>query len=667
MESRTNKGWLRYKVSQLFWLSVFAVICLFGATKAVSASPVSVPNAIQFTDTDHNIVQAHAGSVMKEGGYYYWFGESRINNGGLFYAVAVYRSTDLKNWEFRNNVLTQNSDPELAQAYIERPKVIYNSTTDKYVMWMHKENGINYSEGRVAVAYSDTIDGNYTYTGSFQPTVGGISYDSRDMTVFQDDNGDAYLFSSASNPDRVNSWNSTMNIFKLTADYMNVASKVSTIFKEQYREAPAVFKRNGVYFLLTSTTDGWNPTQQKYATTTNIAGTWSSLKNVGDATCFDSQTGFVMPIQDSSNNVVSYMYMGDRWGASWGGKTYQSQYVWAPIVFTSNTDFTFQYYDNLVIDTEAGTITGNNNVFDANAVYTFTNNNSGLAMSVQGTSNNVKQDALGTGSQLWKIVPLTDKGITYHYIVNQANGKYLTMSLMLKPDGSYDAAATLANDRPYTMAAKGTDSTSQQWQINKHGNGTYTLINRKTKSYLDVQGQSLTAGAQLVQNVQTASVSQKWTIQLSILPPAAVDTTKTYALTNRNSGKSLGTVGNSTASGINIEQQSYTGAVSQSWKFVRDLSTGYYKIKNVNSGLFMEVKNASAADGAQIIQAAESTSTSQQWELSDAGGGYFVVKNRNSGKVLCMNNGTTADGGYSIQWSVTGSVNQNWSFAEITS
>ncbi|MCM3750280.1 RICIN domain-containing protein [Paenibacillus pasadenensis] len=472
--------------------------------RILSAAPVSVSNGVQFTDLDNNLVQAHAGAVLKEGNYYYWFGENRTETSDNQYYVSVYRSTDLKNWEFRNHVLTRNSAPELALAYIERPKVIYNSTTNKYVMWMHKENGINYSEGRVAVAYSDTIDGDYTYTGSFQPTVNGVAYDSRDMTLFQDDNGDAYLFSSSSSPTKPDSWNSTMNIFKLTDDYMNVDSKVNTIFEGLYREAPAIFKRNGVYFMLSSTTSGWNANQQRYATTTDFAGEWSTNTDVGNSNNYDSQTGFVLPVRDSSNNVVSYLYMGDRWGPSWGGGVPQSKYVWAPIVFTSNTSFTYSYYDNLTIDTAAGTVTGSDNAWDFNGYYTMTNLNSGLALSIQGTAEgaNAEQAApKNDGSQLWKLVS-AESSNDYFYIVNQASNKYLSLN-----------GDSLDNGVQVILAAPDNQE-NQQWQINKSDNGTYTLINRKTKSYLDVQNQSQLAGTPLVQWLQTAGASQEWSIAL---------------------------------------------------------------------------------------------------------------------------------------------------------
>ncbi len=126
------------------------------------AATVVVTNATQFVDTTGAVVHAHGGGVLKVGAYYYWFGENR-NADNTFRYVSAYRSSDLKTWEFRRHVLTQATAGELATAYIERPKVIYNAATGLFVMWMHKENGVNYNEARAAVAVSSTVDGAYTY------------------------------------------------------------------------------------------------------------------------------------------------------------------------------------------------------------------------------------------------------------------------------------------------------------------------------------------------------------------------------------------------------------------------------------------------------------------------------------------------------------------------
>jgi hypothetical protein len=131
--------------------SVLPALGVVAVAEPARAVPVTITNGTPFTATNGSIVHAHGGGILKDGNYYYWFGENRTAD-NRFFAVSVYRSTDLKNWEFRNNVLTQSSASELASANIERPKVMYNAGTGRYVMWMHKENGTNYSEARAAEA-----------------------------------------------------------------------------------------------------------------------------------------------------------------------------------------------------------------------------------------------------------------------------------------------------------------------------------------------------------------------------------------------------------------------------------------------------------------------------------------------------------------------------------
>ncbi|RZL52574.1 MAG: beta-xylosidase, partial [Sphingomonas sp.] len=173
-------------------LALGAAMAALALPATAWASAQTVNNGSQFVTTTGGQIDAHGGGVIKVGGYYYFLGENR-NPDYSFRAVSMYRSTDLKTWEFRNDVLKSSSATELNGANIERPKILYNAATRKYVLWAHWENGKDYGEARVAVATSDTVDGNYTYLGSFRP----LDYDSRDMTVYQDSDGTGYLISSS--------------------------------------------------------------------------------------------------------------------------------------------------------------------------------------------------------------------------------------------------------------------------------------------------------------------------------------------------------------------------------------------------------------------------------------------------------------------------------------
>jgi beta-xylosidase len=328
-----------------------ATLLLFAAR--TQAASVTITNGTQFLDTSGNVIHAHGGGILKVGSYYYWFGENRTTD-GKFYAVSCYRSADLKNWEFRNNVLTQRSHRELAVANIERPKVIHNTSTGKYAMWMHKENGMDYSEARAAVAVGDTVDGNYTYVGSFRPYQdqdvidhGKPGYMSRDCTLFADTDGNAYFISAANE-------NQDLHVYQLRADYLRVASLVTKLWVGQSREAPGMFKRNGYYFLITSGCTGWTPNQQKYAYSTSIASGWSNLIDLGDGTTYDSQNAYDLVIQGSS--TTSYLYMGDRWAGAWGGKVNESEYVWLPLTFSSDISMTMSWTPQVSIDTATGQV-----------------------------------------------------------------------------------------------------------------------------------------------------------------------------------------------------------------------------------------------------------------------------------------------------------------------
>src|SRR5262245_66501131 len=112
MFSKTSATIQRARISGLL---LIVLVALFAG--AASAAPINVLNGTQFTTTTGTPIQAHGGGVIKVGPYYYWFGENR-NPNSTFLAVSCYRSTDLKNWEFRNNVLTANTAAEQNTANI---------------------------------------------------------------------------------------------------------------------------------------------------------------------------------------------------------------------------------------------------------------------------------------------------------------------------------------------------------------------------------------------------------------------------------------------------------------------------------------------------------------------------------------------------------------------
>ncbi|KAF9772895.1 hypothetical protein IL306_009369 [Fusarium sp. DS 682] len=117
-------------------------------------------------------------------------GENKTT-GTQFQSVSCYKSKDLVHWDWVNDLLKSNASiPDLApNRIIERPKVIYNKSTKKYVLWMHVDS-TDYSYARAGVAWSNSVCGDYTYVGSYRPLG---KYTSRDMTAWVDDDGTGYL------------------------------------------------------------------------------------------------------------------------------------------------------------------------------------------------------------------------------------------------------------------------------------------------------------------------------------------------------------------------------------------------------------------------------------------------------------------------------------------
>ncbi len=453
---------------------------LFGALATASpaqAAPQTVTNGTQFTDTSGNPVHAHGGGVIKVGAYYYWFGEHR-NADNTFRYVDAYRSTDLKNWEFRNHVLTQSSAAELATANIERPKVMYNAATGKFVMWMHKENGVDYSEARAAVAVSDTVDGDYTWQGSFRPLGQHMS---RDITVFVDTDGTGYMASAARE-------NYDLQIYRLTSDYTGIAALVADPWHGGHREAPALFKRNGVYFMLTSGATGWNPNQQQYATATSIAGPWTAMKNIGDSTTYGSQTAYVLPVQGSS--TTSYLYLGDRWGNSFGGTVNDSRYVWLPLTFPSSTSMSMSWSPEVTIDTATGSISGTSATYNT------------LIARHSGRCADVTSQSLWAGAQI-KQYDCNGGNNQKYWFKSVGSGYY---QLMVRNS----SLCVQENASTVTQENCNASSTGQQWSLTT--TGSYVNVkSRASGECLDVNGASTANSAAIITYTCNGGTNQQWT------------------------------------------------------------------------------------------------------------------------------------------------------------
>ncbi|MBF0648209.1 family 43 glycosylhydrolase [Dysgonomonas sp. GY75] len=424
----------------------------------VHAQNKSFKPGVVWNDTSGSQINAHGGCVVYSNNAYYWFGEDRtgmVSNG-----VSCYKSTDLYNWKrVRLAMATTGERKEdmndISQGRLfERPKVVYNKTTNKWVMWSHWETGEGYGAARVCVAVSDNVEGPYNLYKTSRPN----GQESRDQTLFLDTDGKAYHFCSTD-------MNTNTYISLLRDDYLEPAKEDNMILKGMKYEAASIFKFKDIYFGLFSGCTGWNPNPGHSAYTTDILSKWHTGFNFAvdpqKHVTYRSQSCYVLKVEGKEN---AYIYMGDRWNSKDVGK---SDYVWLPINMRSGYP-TIRWYDewNLSVfddmyrykrakeikkgnvyallekqsnrlvskpENKGFTIEDDNDDLNLSlefipsstpTIYQIKDTKSGkLLSSVFGTLR--LNTITGDDSQLWLFESVTDG---YYNIKNVRDGKYLTVS-----------------------------------------------------------------------------------------------------------------------------------------------------------------------------------------------------------------------------------------------
>ncbi|MCM1188938.1 MAG: glycoside hydrolase family 43 protein [bacterium] len=347
----------------------------------------------QWRDTENNLIQAHGGQVQRltyreeDTGEpvtkWVWVGEDKTagNKGG----IRAYSSEDLYNWQFEGIILRNVPSREALEteeyfkevygdytaeqldnvfrsldansAIIERPKLIYNEKTETYVLWFHADGPTETSDSSYAaacagVAVSDSPFGPYRFIDRYRlnvcpedqedmyPSSKGMA---RDMNLFVDEDKTAYIIYSSEE-------NLTLYISKLNEEYTYLAvppeeavygKDFIRLYPGAQREAPAVFRRDGKYYLLSSGCTGWAPNQARYYVSDSILGEWENMGDpcIGDTerTTFQSQSTCVF--EGPSGELI---YMGDRWNSE---KLSDSRYVWLPVEFSEDGSMELRWQD----------------------------------------------------------------------------------------------------------------------------------------------------------------------------------------------------------------------------------------------------------------------------------------------------------------------------------
>jgi len=374
----------------------FLTLTLLGAALVASAQR----NGETWPDTNGKHINAHGGNIIQYDGKYYWYGENRPDRGYTTeVGVEVYSSTDLLHWTDEGVALavseTPGSDIERG-CIMERPKVVYNPKTQRFVMLFHLElKGRGYEAARVAFAESETPTGPFRFIRSTRIHAGtwptGFTKKqikaaqktdaslwkewwtpewraetekgmylwrdfkggqmSRDMTVFIDTDGKAYHITSSQE-------NLTLLVSELTDDFLDFTGKYKMIAPGGQNEAPCIFKHDGRYWLICSGCTGWEPNEARMFTSPSIWGPWtqqpspfegtSTYRNFTAKKTFGAQGTYILCTTSPASstpppgniaapadraNMPQYIFMADIWNPR---HLSQSLHLWLPIDFKAD-------------------------------------------------------------------------------------------------------------------------------------------------------------------------------------------------------------------------------------------------------------------------------------------------------------------------------------------
>lgn len=291
-------------MKRLFLIYLYSLIACW--TYALQA----VNNGIPWYDQNQNPVNAHGAGIIRDGGKYWLFGEYKSDTSNAFPGFGCYSSDDLVNWKFERVVLPVQKDGILGPNRVgERVKVMKCPKTGEYVMLMHADD-LKYNDPHIGIATCKTINGDYQLRGTLQYK--GQPIKRWDMGVFQDEDGKGYLLIHHG------------PIYRLSDDYLSVDTMIAYV--GGMGESPAMFRKNGMYYLLTSNLTSWERNDNYYFTATNIAGPWKKqdLFCPEGSLTWNSQSTFVLMLPDGTP-----MYMGDRW--SYPHQASCATYVWMPM------------------------------------------------------------------------------------------------------------------------------------------------------------------------------------------------------------------------------------------------------------------------------------------------------------------------------------------------
>jgi hypothetical protein len=265
---------------------------LSAVSQPVSATPFIPTGSLQGTkdnsDPASNLGSSGAPSGFHIGSTYYSY---RTDGTGTINIQERSSSDGLTNWSAWNTLLP------LADSKLEG--VGFYQVGNKVALVAHHEDAATYNLGNLYLA-SIVPGASCTETFRGHP----FNNESRDLSVFIDDDGKAYVISAGLQD---------LGIYQLTEDWTGLAGSapVNIVLKGERRETPYIVRQGASYFLFSSEQSGWYPSQAKYSTSTSLSGAWSDLRELGNRAFSGSQFNYVAQYGTDRKTYGAYGY---HWG-----------------------------------------------------------------------------------------------------------------------------------------------------------------------------------------------------------------------------------------------------------------------------------------------------------------------------------------------------------------
>lgn len=372
-------------------ISLLGVFCFLLLAACTAEPPKEIRSGEIWPDNQGVHVNAHGGGILYHDGTYYWYGENKSDStSSAMVGIMCYSSTNLTDWNNEGAVLPvvmNDSTSDIVQGCVmERPKVIYNEKTKKFVMWFHLElKGKGYAAARSAVAVSDFPTGPFKYIRSERINPGVLPFDmnetqramldtldaekykewwtpmwyeaihkglfvkhdlqggqmARDMQLFVDEDGKAYHIYSSED-------NLTLQIAELSDDYLTHTGKYVRMAPAGHNEAPAIFKKSdGTYWMITSGCTGWDPNEARMFSAPSIWGPWTQHPNPcrgkKSEITFGGQSTYVLPVPGKKD---AFIFMADIWRPKHPS---DARYIWLPIQFENGVPY-IEWMDSWTLD-----------------------------------------------------------------------------------------------------------------------------------------------------------------------------------------------------------------------------------------------------------------------------------------------------------------------------